>query len=142
MTSATISQQDKNEAINIFSQKLINSGHTIKAAREIIVSGLKGFKRRVTRCKDMGLPLHRSAGQSAQSRRTKKLLARSSWFRKEQDDDDTYDVEKEYRSSVSPPLCHGGRGKNPSEEKQAGAKLQTSTVLFVEFSKGEVCRRA
>ena len=47
-----------------------------------------------------------------------------------------YNVEKEYRSSVSPPLHHDGRGKNPSKEKQAGARLQTSTVLFVEFSRG------
>ena len=68
-------------ALDRFSQKLLNSGHKVETIRNILVSGIKGYKRRVARCKQQGLPLHRSAKQSAQSRRSKKLLARSNWFR-------------------------------------------------------------
>jgi hypothetical protein len=101
------------------------------------VNGMKGHKRRVARCEQQGLPLHRSAAQSAQSRRTKKLLARSNWFRQERDDGyKVFDAEKEFRESRPPTLSTSGRGKNASNEKQAGAKLVTSTVMFVEFSRG------
>jgi hypothetical protein len=80
-------------------------------------------------------PLHRSANESAKSRRTKKLLARSQWFRS----DDEFDEEKEYRESMKStpsPTSSEGHGKNPRQEKQAGAKLRTTTVMFVEFSRG------
>ena len=132
MISRTVPLKERIVAINNFSQKLVNSGHQLKTARDIITNGLKGYIRKVNKCKDMGVPLHRSALQSAQSRRTKKLLARSNWFRNEQEED-CNEVEKEYREARPPTHSGVGRGKNG---KQAGAKLITSTVMFVEFSRG------
>ena len=55
-----------------FGKKMINSGHTVKTVRSILVSGIKSFKRRVATSKSQKIPLHRSAGQSAATRRTKK----------------------------------------------------------------------
>ena len=46
------------------------------------------------------------------------------------------DVEREFRESRPPPLSSNSRGKNDRGQKQAGAKLPTSTVMFVEFSRG------
>ena len=46
------------------------------------------------------------------------------------------DVEKEFRDARPPTHSDGERGKRIQEEKQAGAKLITSTVMFVEFSRG------
>ena len=42
--------RDKIVALDIFSQKLINSGHSLVTVRNILVSGIEGFKRRVARC--------------------------------------------------------------------------------------------
>ena len=59
-----------------FSQKMLNSGHTVNTVRSILVSGIKGYKRRVARSVEQNTPLHSNAGQSAAARRTKKLLAK------------------------------------------------------------------
>ena len=63
------------------------------------------------------------------------MLAKSNWFRKEQDDENI-DIYREYREGKTPTHSTGGRGKNTTTGKQAGAKLRTSTVMFVEFSRG------
>ena len=107
----------------------------MKTARDIVVNGLKGYKRKIARCLENKTPLHRSAAQSAKSRRTKKLLAKSNWFRNEQEGDCS-NIEREYRDARPPTHSAEGRGKNNNTGKQAGAKLITSTVMFVEFSKG------
>ena len=62
---------------------MVNSGHSVKTVRSILVSGIKGFKRRVARSIAQKIPLHRTAGQSAASSRKKKLLTKSNWFRKQ-----------------------------------------------------------
>jgi hypothetical protein len=68
-------------------------------------------------------------------RRTKKLLAKSNWFRNEQEED-CNEIEREYRYARPPTHSAEERGKNNNTGKQSGAKLITSTVMFVEFSKG------
>ena len=35
---------------------MVNSGHTVKTTREIIISGVKGYQRKVARCQEQGLP--------------------------------------------------------------------------------------
>ena len=81
--SSSMDNKERIKVLDIFSQKLVNSGHNIKTIRNILVGGIKGYKRKVARCQARGEPVHRSAGQSAGSRRSKKLLAKSQWFRKE-----------------------------------------------------------
>ena len=80
--------------------------------RSILVSGIKGYKRRVARSVANNIPLHMSAGQSAAARRTKKLLAKSNWFRQTSDDQTEGDE------------CQGGvanrRGRSCMRESQEG----------------------
>ena len=73
--SRSVGEEEKVAALNRFSQKLLNSGHTVKTIRSILVSGIKGYKRRVASSAFQNIPLHRSVGQSAATRRSKKLLA-------------------------------------------------------------------
>ena len=68
-------------ALNNFASKLVNSGHTLKSIRSILINGIRGHLRKVERCRKSGSPFHRSAAQSAPLRRTKKLLAKTKWFR-------------------------------------------------------------
>ena len=70
--SETVAFSERVSALDRFSQKLLNSGHSLGTVRNILVSGIKGFKRKVARCQAGRVPLHRSASQSAASRRTKK----------------------------------------------------------------------
>ena len=79
--SETVALRERVAALDRFSQKLLNSGHSLPTVRGILVSGVKGYQRKVARSQAAGTPLHRSSSQSAASRRTKKLLARTNWFR-------------------------------------------------------------
>ena len=123
-------------ALDIFSQKLINSGHSLKTIRGILVSGISGHVRKVARCKKLGTPLYRSANQSANSMRTKKLLARSQWFRSSKEGDEeeatTHPATSEERK-VAGGKQAGSNITNQPQERSAPAR--TTTVLFVEFSK-------
>ena len=79
--SSTVGQGERILEMDKFSKKMVNSGHSIKTSRSVLISGIKGYKRRVARAIENKTPLHRSAGQSASSRRTKKLLAKTNWFK-------------------------------------------------------------
>ena len=83
--SETVLMRERTSALNRFSQKLLNSGHSLATVRSVMVSGIKGYKRRVARCKAAGTPMHRSATESATTRGTKKLLAKSNWSRQSED---------------------------------------------------------
>ena len=57
-----------------------------------MVSGLSGYESKVKRCTEKGKPMNRSTALSAPSRRKKKLIAKSAWFRSK-----TNDVQEEER---------------------------------------------
>ena len=132
----TVGIEMKVEALDIFCQKMINSGHSISTVRSVLVSGVKGYDRRVARCKASGIPLHRSAAQSSGARRTKKLLAKTQWFRQESG-------ETEQDGQQARPGAWGG--EEQSSKKQRGVPRRVAeqakqpritTVLFVEFTRG------
>ena len=128
--SPTIPTTEKVEILDKFSQKLVNSGHTMKTVRTILVGGIKGYLRKVARSLEKGEPLHRSSKQSSKARRTKKLLARTDWFRKEKEEGST-------QEPVQAPMVRGGAKKSRvAEGKSSKEPLRTTSVLFVEFSRG------
>ena len=139
-------EEERVAAIDRFSQKMINSGHSVKVGRNILVRGIKGQKRRVARSLAKNIPLHRSAGQSAAARRTKKLLAKSNWFRK------TPDEQQEWEGSqpILPDrvrVAEGGKKRNGSskgntkESSDKSKSVRTTTVMFIEFSKGGMLQK-
>ena len=134
--SGSVGMGEKTGALDIFSQKLLNSGHKVATIRSILVSGIKGYKRRVSRCLAGNIPLHRSAGQSADKRRRKKLLAKTQWFRSPGQDDEA-DEETYSQANQGAERHRDSQGKSSKKEYKPEQKdLRTSTVLFVEFSKG------
>ena len=83
---------------------------------------------------------HWSANQSAGSRRTKKLLAKTQWFRgKEQDQQKSTAATATSRERVAGQEENKQMGKKDAKAKvttQRGKQVWNTTVLFVEFSKG------
>ena len=100
--------EEKVAVMDMYGQKLANTGHKMPAIRNIMINGIRGFQRRVSRCKAQGVPLHRSAHQSSGTRRKKKLLARTNWFRDAQKDEqmDTTGGEQTGHYSSSVPAPH------------------------------------
>ena len=137
--SESVPLRERVAALDRFSQKLLNSGHSLPTVRGILVSGIKGHKRKVERCEAARTPLHRSSNQSAASRRTKKLLAITNWFRSTKEEAETGEqcshLGEDNESSGRRAATKRTRGAGP-RRPQASKELRTTTVLFVEFSRG------
>ena len=80
-TKESIPQSRKDEIVDEFTLKLLRSGYSISSARQILISGLRCFQRKVSHAKDSGVPLHRSAQSTLGARLKKKLTEKSSWFK-------------------------------------------------------------
>ena len=75
------SQGVKNKIINDYSLTLLRSGYNVSSVRQIIISGLRGFKNKVRRAAEAGRKLHRSAESSLDARLKNKIYAKTSWFK-------------------------------------------------------------
>ena len=142
--SEHVNIDDRREVIDNFGQKMINSGHSVEEARRNVVSGLKGWKSKVERSKTNNTPLHRSASESSGSRRFKKLVGKSSWFKNKKSDES---LEESLSNPPSPSMLRmknsnqgwvvkdkGNMEKEPLKDKDKTKKVDK--VEFVEHTRG------
>ena len=84
--------------IEHFTQQVVTSGFKRKQAREIIVSGVLGWKRKLLRRKRAGIPFYREGKSTLSGRFKKKLTGRENWYKKrkreEEQDSKVKDGEK------------------------------------------------
>ena len=144
-------REEEVSVMNKFSVMMVSSGHGIDTVRKTLMNGIKGHVRKVARCKTEGKQFHRCAATSAKSRKSKKLLQKSSWFKntsKEQEGPDE-------GAGVEANTAGGGTGggtrtyttaqeilKIRCDPKEFKRNRQPSTVLFVEFSRGGSLQKA
>ena len=112
--------------------------------RKIIVAGLIGYERRLRESKRTGKPLHMGAKDSKKGRWRKKLLDKSTWFKKRRKEgEDEKELEEELRK------CKKGRGWKDKKMDKEGKKFEdrkeevrTTSVMFVEKTVGgELAKR-
>ena len=126
-TSEELPGEQLQEIVDNYAAKLHNSGYGLEQIRGIILSGVKGYTAKKTRCEKEG-SLSRTAEESQGARNKDKLVGKSTWFKK--------------RSS-------GNTGSTDKKTGRArGARNTTtmgpapSTVLFVEqTANGELAMR-
>ena len=141
-------QGERTERVKVmdeYSLMMVTSGHGMEVVRQSLVSGMKGHVRKVARCITEGKPFHRCASASAQSRKSKKLTQKSSWF-KNKADESASDTEPTKSESGGGGTRQSFPGVVPELRKityesenstvKSNRKKQPSTVLFVGFSKG------
>ena len=75
--SNTMSQDERVTLLDDFTRKLGDSGHSTKAVRVFLVSGIKQHIRKKKKCPETGESFHRAAASSAPMRRRKKGTAKS-----------------------------------------------------------------
>ena len=78
-----IQQQEYNDTINKMTQELKNSEYKYKTAREIIVSGIRGWRTRGIRRAQNKQEYYRPAHTTTRAREYKKLVARESWYKED-----------------------------------------------------------
>ena len=120
----------KVKIVDDYSQKLLNSGFRGEQLQRIITNGIKGYESKLRRCREQGRKLHRSSTDSQGARVRKKLLAKSSWFKRRK--------KREQYEEQSDGRSFGNKSKGSKHHRE----LEVKTVLFVEQSpKGELARR-
>ena len=69
------------EIIENYTRQIKNSGWSRKEAREMVISGYKGWRKRLEKRREEGANQYRSAGMSLMTRSRKKLTGREDWFK-------------------------------------------------------------
>jgi hypothetical protein len=131
-------QQDVHAHIETFIQQLKSSGYDRKCAREAVVCGILGWKRKISRRIKEGKPFYRSAASTLKQRCKKKLLEKVTWYKNKRKREDNADVAPRERKKM--------RGDNPSKEmhkQEQDEKQETvKAVMFVPFTVGsELAKR-
>ena len=115
-TSEKIVQDERNEVVDTYAKKLVNSGYSLEQSRKFIVSGLSGYERRLALSKDVEnskwRPLHEGAGYNAKARRIKKMTSKTSWYKRSRDQEEV--------GGTSPP-----KRRKMHEQVQSDGEMQT-----------------
>ena len=121
---------EKVRIVNDYTQKLANSGYRGEQLKKIVVNGIKGYESKVRRCREQGRGVHRTSVDSRGARIRKKLLAKSTWFKK-------HKKRGEQQSNG-----RNGEQRSTKWGSKNTRELEVKTVLFVEQSPGgELARR-
>ena len=119
-------QQQRNEILELFTIKMQRSGYNSKQRKEIIISGLKGYERKLKRAAEGKQKLHRDGKATLGARSRKKLMAKFNWYKKKKD---TQEEEKKPRQEKSMFQCRYNNNKERGEK--FGKEKPISAVMFV-----------
>ena len=78
---AEVEDDEVEEILENMIQQLKNSNWNIREIREIVISGYRGWKRRILRRVEEGGEAYRSAARSLPSRARKKLTGKVDWYK-------------------------------------------------------------
>ena len=77
------------EIVDLYGQKLTNSGYRLDQMRRAMVGGLVRYERRLVQSRQNPeggwRPLHEGAKYNARNRRVKKMLAKTNWYKRKRD---------------------------------------------------------
>ena len=125
-------KEEAEEVLEKMTRQLKNSGWNRKESKEIIISGYRGWERRILRRKEEGGRVYRSAGNSLNTRARRKLTGKVDWFKNQNKRKRNDDEEGEEKAPK--------RKKGSEEEKEEDSRIVS--VLFIPYTPGgELTRR-
>ena len=92
-------------------------------------AGIRGFRRKVRRCKESGTKLYRTAAESGKARQLKKVLGAKVWYRSKSRLQNEDEEEK-----MLDDCSRHGNGKRIKLDKFQ--ELPAKLVLFVDYTPG------
>ena len=81
-TSEDVEDSVRIDIVDTFSSQLKASGYSHEQNVKIVKAGLTGYENLLKKCKLGKAKMHRLASEGFESRRRKKLLGKSNWFKK------------------------------------------------------------
>ena len=82
-----------NVKIEQYIQELKSSGYSHSQTKEIIVSGIRGWKNRIRKRKRENKQFYRPAESTLEERMEKEIIAKENWYKQKDDDDEDDDQE-------------------------------------------------
>ena len=76
-----LGKEERERVVDGYGQKLLNSGYQRKQVIKILVAGIRGYERKLRRCKIRGDKLYRTSKESYKNRQIKKLVGAKDWYR-------------------------------------------------------------
>jgi hypothetical protein len=123
-TSRSLPPSHRMENLEVFCQKMTNSGHNKQYIRNVIISGIQKYKRKLQRSilptshKEYK-PLHLGTKYNTLGRWKEKMLEKNNWYKDKEDGN-----------------SEGKGGKRKGFQKDGNERIQTSTVIFVLATRG------
>ena len=117
--SEELGEGAKVEIVDNYTQKLLNSGYQGEQLQRIVTNGIKGYENKLRRCRAQGAKLHDCSTDSQGARFRKKLLAKSTWFKKRRRNKEQYDKGEKKGNSF----------KSTSRGSRYNKELEVKTVL-------------
>ena len=135
--SVDLNIESKQEILSVFGQKLINSGHSRKSARIILVQGVIKFLWKLGRSTlpeddPKYKPLYLAKEYCEEERQITKYQARMNWFRRKRTEKDERDDDESWRDNLK------GVWRGSITSQRLALKTGFSTVLNVPNTKGAV----
>ena len=88
-TSEELDISERLKVVDNYAMKVVNSGYGLKQTRGIIVGGLKRYERKLKLSLDVAnprwKPLHQGDDYNVSGRNKKKILAKTSWFKRKRE---------------------------------------------------------
>ena len=132
---------EKQNIVEHFITQLKTSGYDRKQAREVVVSGIRGWKRKIERRRELGQDFYRGAASTLKQRIRKKLIDPVNWYKNKIDDKKTQEPEEQEDKAPKT----GKRKRKTMEEGEREAEIENNkrireedpkTVLFCPYTKG------
>ena len=115
-------------------QELKNSGYKIEQARDIIISGFRGWKRRIERRKVTGL--YRAAKDTLEAREKKKLVEKETWYIPRDKDDEEVKKPDNRKILVAKRRIPGRKMKSKLGQVKKEKPGLTKAVMFAPCTVG------
>ena len=133
-------QEEYNLVVEQLTRELKNSEYKYETAWEIIISGIRCWKRRVTQRQENGQELYRSAAKTLRTRTRKKLLTRENWYKTENNENNTEKTMSRTSGNTNNTNNNMKNKKHKKQEKQA-QNTTLRAVMFIPYTpNGELAK--
>ena len=127
--SEMLPQEERNNVIRDFLEKLRRSGYSREQSRTILQAGLRGYEYRRRQAAEGGVPIHRGKHQTQQGRAVRKMLEKANWYKhKTRQDTNMNQQDTEGQTTQGNKF---GRKRTEMMQDQEKKGTQPATVMFV-----------
>ena len=120
--------EERIETTEQYTKELKTSGYSVKQSREIVCSGIRGWKAKHKKRKDNNIPFYRLAETTVELRMRKELLEKETWYKENEGEKEKEDSIKKDNKPQSKPVSWKRTSKRL---KRLGDREGVKSVIFI-----------